>query len=50
MIGHLVRFLAQLDMWMTQEAQVKEYLHAFMAAEEAALAPGTADSGPGDRA
>jgi pyruvate, water dikinase len=38
MIGHLVRFLAQLDMWMTREAQVKEYVEAFREAEAAARA------------
>jgi pyruvate,water dikinase len=43
MIGHLVRFLAQLDMWMTREAQVKEYLEAFVQAEAAALAAHTAE-------
>jgi pyruvate, water dikinase len=43
MIGHLVRFLAQLDMWMTREAHVKQYLEAFVEAETAALAAGTAD-------
>jgi pyruvate, water dikinase len=38
MIGHLVRFLAQLDMWMTREAQVKEYVETFGEAEAAARA------------
>jgi pyruvate,water dikinase len=50
MIGHLVRFLAQLDMWMTREAHVKAYLEAFVDAEAAALAagagPATAASPP----
>jgi pyruvate,water dikinase len=37
MIGRLLRFLAQLDMYMTREANVKEYVDAFMKAEDAAL-------------
>ncbi|HWT79575.1 MAG TPA: hypothetical protein VN648_12390, partial [Candidatus Methylomirabilis sp.] len=37
MIGHLLRFLAQLDMWMTDEAHVKRYVEAFVEAEAAAL-------------
>jgi pyruvate,water dikinase len=44
MIGHLIRFLAQLDMWMTQEAHVREYVGAFEGAEAAALAGGRADA------
>jgi pyruvate,water dikinase len=38
MIGHLLRFLARLDMWMTDEAQVKRYLDAFVEAQAAAEA------------
>ena len=37
MIGHLLRFLAQLDMWMTDEAQVKRYVEAFVESEAVAL-------------
>jgi pyruvate,water dikinase len=40
MIGHLLRFLAQLDMWMTDEMQVRRYADSFMEAEAAALAAG----------
>jgi len=49
MIGHLVRFLAQLDMWMTREAQVKEYVDTFGEAEAAAhaAAAGTRSIGNG---
>jgi hypothetical protein len=36
MIGHLVRFLAQLDMWMTREADVGAYVDLFAEAEAAA--------------
>ncbi len=43
MIGHLLRFLARLDMWMSDEAQVKRYANAFVEAEAAALAAGGAD-------
>jgi pyruvate,water dikinase len=45
MIGHLLRFLAQLDMWMTDENQVRRYADAFAEAEAAALAamPGGSD-------
>jgi hypothetical protein len=46
MIGHLLRFLARLDMWMTDEAHVKRYLDAFVEAEAAALARRPADGGP----
>jgi pyruvate,water dikinase len=38
MIGHLVRFLAQLDMWMTREADVGEYVDLFAETEAAASA------------
>jgi pyruvate,water dikinase len=44
-IGRLLRFLARLDMWMTEEADVKRRVEAFMDAEAAALAPRTL--GPG---
>jgi pyruvate,water dikinase len=46
MIGHLLRFLARLDMWMTDEAHVKRYLDAFMEAEAAALAGRPTGGGP----
>ena len=32
-IGRLLRFLAQLDMWMTREAHVQEYVLTFAEAE-----------------
>lgn len=35
-IGRLLRFLARLDMWMTEEADVKRRVDAFVEAEEAA--------------
>ena len=49
MIGHLVRFLAQLDMWMTREAHVKEYVETFAEAEAEARAAsaGTMSNGSG---
>jgi pyruvate,water dikinase len=43
-IGRLLRFLARLDMWMTEEADVKLRVDAFADAEAEALAPRT---GPG---
>ena len=54
-IGRLLRFLARLDMWMTDESHVKQQLEAFAAAEalaageagearEARSAPGTASA------
>jgi pyruvate,water dikinase len=43
-IGRLLRFLARLDMWMTEEADVKLRVEAFADAEAEALAPRT---GPG---
>ena len=43
MIGHLLRFLARLDMWMSDETHVKSYTAAFVEAEAAALAPGGAN-------
>jgi len=46
MIGHLLRFLARLDMWMTDEAHVKRYLDAFVEAEAAALAGKPTVGGP----
>ena len=33
MIGHLLRFIAQLDMWMAAEAHMRQYIEAFMEAE-----------------
>jgi len=33
MIGHLIRFLARLDMWMTEEDHVQRYVEAFAQAE-----------------
>jgi hypothetical protein len=39
-IGHLLRFLAQLDMWMTGETDVKRYVEAFVEAEAAVAAKG----------
>jgi len=38
MIGHLLRFLTRLDMWMTDESQVRRHLDAFIESEAAALA------------
>jgi pyruvate, water dikinase len=43
-IGRLLRFLARLDMWMTEEADVKRRVEAFVEAEAESLAPG---NGPG---
>jgi pyruvate,water dikinase len=40
MIGHLLRFSAQLDLWMDDPAETKAYVAAFIEAEEAALAAG----------
>ncbi len=37
-VGHLLRFAAQLDMWMTSESRVSTYVDAFLQAEERALA------------
>jgi len=42
MLGHLLRFLARLDMWMTDERHVKQYVETFAEAEAAALAARTA--------
>jgi pyruvate,water dikinase len=39
MIGHLLRYSAQLDMWMTDERRAKDHVAAFVQAEE--LACGT---------
>jgi hypothetical protein len=36
MIGHLLRYSAQLDMWMTDETRTKDHVAAFVQAEEAA--------------
>jgi pyruvate,water dikinase len=33
MLGHLIRFSAQLDLWMTDQSQVKKYVAAFIQAE-----------------
>jgi pyruvate,water dikinase len=44
-IGHLLRFLARLDMWMTHEADVKRQVDAFLEAEAEAAAGGTAGVG-----
>jgi pyruvate, water dikinase len=41
MLGHLLRFLARLDMWMTDERHVKEHVEAFAEAEAAAQAART---------
>jgi pyruvate, water dikinase len=49
MIGHLVRFLAQLDMWMTREAHVKEYVLTFGKAESAARAASKGTTSTGSR-
>jgi len=38
-VGHLLRFLSRLDMWMTDEAQVKRHLAAFEEAEATARLP-----------
>ena len=35
-IGHLLRFLSRLDMWMTDESQVRRHLDVFLAAEAVA--------------
>lgn len=37
MIGRLLRYLARLDMWMTDDADVKRHVDGFAAAEAAAL-------------
>lgn len=47
-IGRLLRFLARLDMWMTEEADVKRRVQAFVDAEAATLAP--EELGPGKAA
>ena len=40
-VGRLLRYLARLDMWMTEDADVKRHAEAFARAEAAALeAPG----------
>jgi pyruvate,water dikinase len=44
-IGHLLRFLSRLDMWMTDEVDVPRYLEQFAAAEAAALAPTAPERG-----
>jgi pyruvate,water dikinase len=49
MIGHLVRFLAQLDMWMTRVAHVAQYVETFDQAEAAALAAPAPDRTVGPR-
>jgi pyruvate, water dikinase len=36
-LGHLLRFSAQLDMWIDDESKVKRYVEAFIEAEGAAL-------------
>jgi pyruvate,water dikinase len=38
MIGHLIRFLSRLDLFMSDETHVKQYADAFVEAEAAALA------------
>jgi pyruvate,water dikinase len=38
-LGHLLRFSAQLDMWMDDESKVKQYIEAFVEAERTAMAP-----------
>ena len=48
-IGRLLRYLGRLDMWMTGEAQIKERVDAFMAAEAAALAVSGGGNGPSGR-
>jgi pyruvate,water dikinase len=45
MIGHLLRFLARLDVWMSDNSDVKTYTDAFVEAESAAQAARGADSG-----
>ncbi|HEY6100084.1 MAG TPA: PEP/pyruvate-binding domain-containing protein, partial [Anaeromyxobacter sp.] len=45
-VGRLLRFLAQLDLWMTGPADVKRFVEAFAEAEAAALA--AHDRGPGE--
>ena len=37
-VGHLLRFAAQLDMWMTSESRVSTYVDAFLQAEARAIA------------
>jgi pyruvate, water dikinase len=34
-IGHLLRFCAQLDMWMTSHAEADRYVHVFLDAQAA---------------
>ena len=48
MIGHLLRYLARLDMWMTEEGHVKRHLDAFeqTRAEAEAAHPVGAPPGP----
>ena len=43
-VGRLLRFLAQLDLWMTGPADVKRFVEAFAVAEAAGAA---LDRGPG---
>jgi hypothetical protein len=38
MIGHLIRFLSRLDVFMSDESHVKQYADAFIEAEAAAQA------------
>jgi pyruvate,water dikinase len=50
-IGHLLRFIARLDMWMTEEADVRRRVQSFvdaeaLAATAAAEAAATAPPGP----
>jgi pyruvate,water dikinase len=45
-VGHLLRFLAQLDMWMTDETDVKRYVEAFVEVEAAVVARKGKDRGP----
>jgi pyruvate,water dikinase len=50
MIGRLLRFLAQLDMYMTREMHVKEYVDTFMGMEAAARSAPSAEPGADSRA
>jgi pyruvate,water dikinase len=45
MIGHLLQFLARLDMWMSDKSDIKEYTEAFIRAETDALKSERTESG-----
>jgi pyruvate,water dikinase len=45
-VGHLLRFSAQLDMWMTSESHVRRYVELFLQAEAKLVAEGQAEAAP----